>query len=116
GVQGRRRRVAEEGELSGELGKTVLLPTDGELKAHRVVVAGVGKLEELDADALRTAASAVARRVADVGGTVAWLLDESLPLAFDEQARAIVEETVLGSYSPARWKTGQKPKKLIEKI
>src|SRR5207302_9016323 len=115
-LNGRLRRLAEEGELKGELGKTVLLHTDGELNARRVVVAGVGKRNQLDADALRTAASAVSRRIADVGGTVAWVLDDSLPLPFDEQARAIVEGTVLGSYSPARWKTDEEPKKRIEKI
>ncbi len=115
-LRGRLRRLAEDGELKGELGKTVLLHTDGELNARRVVAAGVGKLDEVDADALRTAASAVARRVADVGGTVAWMLDESLPLTFEEQARAIVEGTILGSYNPARWKTEDKPTKRIEKI
>jgi leucyl aminopeptidase len=115
-LHGRLQRLTDEGELKGELGETVLLHTDGELKARRVVVAGIGKLDELDPDALRTAASAVARRVEDVGGTVAWMLDESLPLSFEQQARAIVEGTVLGSYSPARWKTGEKPKKQIEKI
>jgi leucyl aminopeptidase len=115
-LKGRLQRLAEEGELKGELGKTVLLHTDGELSARRIVVAGVGKVEELDSDALRTAASAVARRVADVGGTVAWMLEESLPLSFEEQARAIVEGTILGTYSPARWKTNEKPQKRIEKI
>jgi leucyl aminopeptidase len=115
-LKGRLQRLAEDGELKGELGKTVLLHTDGELNARRVVVAGVGKAEELDSDALRTAASAVARRVADVGGTIAWMLEESLPLSFEEQARAIVEGTILGSYSPARWKTNEKPPKRIEKI
>src|SRR3989442_6687760 len=115
-LDGRLRRLAESGELNGELGKTVLLHTDGELNADRVVVAGVGKADELDADAVRTAASAVARRVADVGGTIAWLADDSLPLPLEDQARAIVEGTVLGSSSPARWKTAEKPKKRIEKI
>jgi leucyl aminopeptidase len=115
-LKGRLQRLAEDGELRGELGKTVLLHTDGELNARRVVVAGVGKADELDSDALRTAASAVARRVADVGGTLAWILEESLPLSFEEQARAIVEGTILGSYSPARWKTNEKPHKRIEKI
>ena len=67
-------------------------------------------------DALRTAASTVAHRVADVGGTLAWLLDESLPLSLEEQARAIVEGTMLGSYSPARWKTQEKPEARVEKI
>jgi leucyl aminopeptidase len=115
-LHGRLGRLADDGELKGALGETVLIHTDGELNARRVVVAGIGKLDELDADALRTAASAVAQRVADLGGTVAWMLDESLPLPFEEQARAIVEGTVLGSYSPGRWKTGEKPKKRIEKI
>jgi leucyl aminopeptidase len=115
-LRGKLRRLIEDGEVKGELGETTVLHTDGELKAHRVVVAGIGKLDDFDADALRTAASAVAQRVADVGGTVAWMLDESLPLPFEEQARAIVEGTVLGSYSPARWKTTERPRKKIEKI
>jgi leucyl aminopeptidase len=55
-------------------------------------------------------------RVADVATTVAWVLDGSLPLSAEEQARAIVEGTVLGSYSPARWKTDEQPTKHIEKI
>jgi leucyl aminopeptidase len=115
-LKGRLQRLAEDGELKGELGKTLLLHTDGELNARRIVVAGVGKADDFDSDALRTAASAVARRVADVGGTVAWMLEDSLPLPLEEQARAIVEGTVLGSYSPARWKTAEKPQKRIEKI
>jgi leucyl aminopeptidase len=115
-LQGRLQRLADAGELKGDLGATVVLHTDGELNARRVVVAGVGKREEIDADALRTAASAVAHRIADVGGTLAWLLDESLPLSLDEQARAIVEGTMLGSYSPARWKTQEKPGPRVDTI
>jgi leucyl aminopeptidase len=115
-LKGRLQRLVEDGELKGELGKTLLLHTDGELDARRLIVAGVGKREDVDADALRTAASAVVRRLADVGGTVAWQLDDSLPPSLDDQARAIVEGTMLGSYSPARWKTEEKPRKLIGKI
>ena len=115
-LKGRLQRLADSGELKGDLGTAVVLHTDGELNARRVVVAGIGKRDELDVDALRTAASTVAHRVADVGGTLAWLLDESLPLSLEEQARAIVEGTMLGSYSPARWKTQEKPDAGIEKI
>ena len=115
-LEGRLRRLADSGELKGELGKAVVLHTDGELNARRVVVAGVGKKDELDVDAVRTAASTVAHRVADVGGTLAWLLDESLPLSLEDQARAIVEGTMLGSYSPARWKTQEKSGARVEKI
>jgi leucyl aminopeptidase len=115
-LKGRLRRLADSGELKGDLGTAVVLHTDGELNARRVVVAGVGKRDELDMDALRTAASTVAHRLADVGGTLAWLLDESLPIALEEQARAIVEGTMLGSYSPARWKTQVTPDAGVEKI
>src|SRR6476469_821255 len=115
-LKGRLQRLADRGELKGDLGTAVVLHTDGELNARRVIVAGIGKRDELDADALRTAAAAVAHRVADVGGTLAWLLDESLPLSLEEQTRAIVEGTMLGSYSPARWKTHEKPEARVEKI
>ena len=110
----RLQRLATDGELKGELGKTVLLHTDG--GTSRVVVAGVGKRADVDADAIRTAASAVVRRLRDVGGTLAWQLDDSLPLSSDEQARAVAEGAVLGGYSPARWKTEQQPAKGIDKI
>ncbi|MGZ4316835.1 MAG: M17 family peptidase N-terminal domain-containing protein, partial [Gaiellaceae bacterium] len=115
-LKGRLQRLADSGELKADLGTAVVLHTDGELNARRVVVAGVGKRDELDVDAVRTAASTVAHRVADVGGTLAWLLDESLPLSLEEQARAIVEGTMLGSYSPARWKTQETPDAGVEKI
>jgi leucyl aminopeptidase len=115
-VVARLRRLAAGGELKGELGKTVVVYGDGESQLRRVVVAGVGKRAEVDADTMRTAASAVARVTADVGGTVAWLLDDSLPLSPDEQAQAIVEGTMLGSYSPARWKTEEQPDRPVERI
>src|SRR6185437_4102139 len=57
-----------------------------------------------------------AHRVADVGGTLAWLLDESLPLSLEEQTRAIVEGTMLGSYSPGRWKTQEQRERPVERI
>ena len=115
-LRGRLQRLTQEGELRGELGKTLVLHTDGELKAHRVAAAGIGRIEDLDADALRTAAASVARATAEVGGTVAWLLDETLPLPLDEQARAVVEGIVLGSYRPGRWKTDAHEPRPVERI
>ena len=115
-LTGRLQRLAQDGELRGELGKTLVLHTDGELRARRVAVAGIGKAENLDADALRTAAAAVARATSEVGGTLAWLLDETLPLPLDEQARAVVEGVVLGSYRPGRWKTDDREPRPIERI
>ena len=59
----------------------------------------------MDADALRTAGAAAAQTLARVGGTLVWLLDESLPVPLPEQAAALVEGTILGAYSPGRWKS-----------
>jgi leucyl aminopeptidase len=110
------RQLAVDGELRGDLGRTVVVHTDGTTTARRVVVAGLGKRADVDADALRTAAAAAVRRLRDIGGTLAWTLDDSLPLPLDEQARAVVEGAVLGGYNPARWKTQEQDGKPIEKL
>jgi len=113
-LKGRLGRLAEDGELRGELGKTLVLHTDGDLRARHLAAAGIGRVEDLDSDALRTAAAAVARATDEVGGTLAWLLDETLPLPLDEQARAVVEGIVLGSYRPGRWKTGERRPRSVD--
>ncbi len=115
-LTGRLRQLVEDGELRGELGRTVLLHTDGEAGARRVAAAGVGKAEAVDADALRTAAASVVRAVDDLGGTIGWLLDGTLPVPLDEQARAIVEGTLLGAYSPAQWKTEARQRRPLERL
>jgi leucyl aminopeptidase len=98
-------RLGESGELRGDQGESLLLYLNGELAAPRLVAAGVGPREDVDLDALRTAGAVAAQSLARVGGTLLWLLDESLPVPAPEQAAALVEGTILGSYSPARWKT-----------
>jgi leucyl aminopeptidase len=115
-LQQQLQQLADDGELKGELGRTVVLHTNGNSTARRVVVAGVGKRADVDADALRTAAAAVARRLRDVGGTLGWTLDDSLPVSLDEQARAVVEGALLGGYNPGRWKTQQKSGEGVDKL
>jgi leucyl aminopeptidase len=116
GLKGRLHRLVESGEVRGELGRTLVLYTDGEVRARRVATAGIGKAAEVDADALRTAAAAVARAGEDIGGMVAWLVDEQLPLSATQQAQAVVEGLVLGSYAPGRWKTSARPQRTFERI
>jgi leucyl aminopeptidase len=98
-----RSRLERIGELSGEPGSTVVLHLDGELAAARVAAAGVGASP--DADSIRTAAAAVARAASRFGGTVGWLIDPSLDVPADEQARAAVEGVAYGAYRPGRWKS-----------
>src|SRR5918998_2462017 len=88
---------AVEALPAGELGKLLkaqgfepkagaarLVPLDGRLHA----VAGLG--EEVDGDAYRTAAGAVARAVERIGGSLAWVVDGDR-VAPDEQVRAVVD-------------------------
>jgi leucyl aminopeptidase len=101
GLDPRLAAVAESGELRGERGEAILLHRDGE----RVIAVGVGKLEDVDLDALRTAGAAAAAELSRVGGTLVWVLDERLPVPLADQAAALVEGTIIGGYSPGRWKT-----------
>jgi leucyl aminopeptidase len=106
-LEGRLARVAEEERVAKTRGRTAVLHT-GE---GRVVAAGLGPGAALDSDAVRTAASAVARATSSVGGTVAWVVDRGLDLPATEQARAAVDGLVLGSYDPGRWKAdGDRPR------
>src|SRR5437016_9601359 len=101
--------LAEGGDLRGKRGEAVLL------HGPRLVAAGVGARDEVDAEALRTAGSAAAQALSRVGGTLAWKLDETLPVPLSEQAAALVEGTILGAYSPGRWKS-KNDTRAIERI
>src|SRR5439155_21819118 len=97
--------LAESGELDGGPGSTCVLHQNG----HRLVSAGGGARDQLDGDSIRDAAAGVARL--GFGGKLAWVLDESLPLSLDEQARAAIDGIVLGGYDPGRWKTREEPRR-----
>jgi leucyl aminopeptidase len=111
-VDGLLGRLARDGELHDEVGRAGLVHVDGTLSARRVAAAGVGPRDQVDSDALRTAAAAVARLTGEFAERIAWAIDSSLPLSPLEQARAIVDGTVLGSYEPARWKHEEPTSKL----
>jgi len=103
-------RLAGDGELRGDAGRTAIVHVDGKLGTGRVAVAGLG--DRLDADALRTAAAAVAHETSAFAETLAWVLDDSLPVPAEEQVRAIVEGTAIGAYETARWKHDDPKSKL----
>jgi leucyl aminopeptidase len=105
-------RVADEEDLAGHVGRTAVLYPEG--PARRIVLVGLGPPDELDADNVRTAAAAVAEAAERVGGTLAWLLDDSLP--HSEQARAIVDGLLLGAYDPGRWKSDAKSEPSFERL
>jgi leucyl aminopeptidase len=105
-------RLVAEGELRDEIGRAALVHVDGKVGARRVAGAGVGPRERVDADALRTAAAAVVHVAGEFAERIAWAIDDSLPVPPAEQARALVDGTLLGAYDPARWKRDGEPPKV----
>src|SRR4249919_462816 len=106
-------RLIQEGELHGEAGYASLVHLNGS-PFRRAAAAGLGERAHLDTDAFRTAAAAVARESRGFAETVAWMLDPSLPVPLEEQARAVVEGTMLGDYEPARWKHDEPKSKIAQ--
>ena len=102
-------RLIASGEATGKPGAVCLQHVGDGLAAERIALVGVGPVAELDADALRTAAAAATRAAKPFGGTVAWAVDEELPLPPAEQARAVIEGALLGGHEAGRWKTTEAP-------
>jgi leucyl aminopeptidase len=98
-----------------DLGETYVLRA--EKGGAREIAVGLGAADELDPDAIRTAAAAVARELGRPGGTLAWPLDPKLRVPLAEQVRAVVEGVALGTYDPGSWKSNGKelepPKTLV---
>jgi leucyl aminopeptidase len=98
-------RVAEllaSGEASTEFASVTLVHVGGD-GPSRIAVAGLGR--HVDANAIATAVGVAAREASRVGGTIAYLVDDSLPVTPAEQARAAVDGVVLGTYDPAQWRS-----------
>jgi leucyl aminopeptidase len=72
-----------------------------ELRARRIVLVAT---DGVDPEDLRTAAARVVRACRGTS-SVAWALDDTLPMAETRQLQAIVEGAVLGSYDAGRWKS-----------
>ena len=70
---------------------------------------------EPDVEGLRTAA-ARAVRACRGGGTVAWALDSSLPVAVEDQVRALAEGAVIGGYDGRRWRSGEAAPSRVERF
>jgi len=88
---------------SGEAGTGFGDVTVARTPSTRLAVAGLGGL--VDADAIRTAVAGATRETARVGGTLAYVIDGSLPLSAVEQARAAAEGLVLGAYDTRQWRS-----------
>ena len=116
GLGGRLTKLADEGEIRAKPGHVALVHVEGIAGADRVAATGLGDLDNLSADSVRTGAAAVARKTKSFAKTLAWSLDESLPLSRAEQVRAAVEGVFLGAYEPGQWKSEEDGKDAFERL
>jgi leucyl aminopeptidase len=81
-----------------------VMPVTRELRARSVLLA---RLDAGDPDETGDLRTSVARavRAHRGGGTLAWAIDDTLPISLRRQVPAIVEGAVLGGYDPGRWKS-----------
>lgn len=116
-LDGRLSHLVADGELTGKAGTVTLVHTLGELRAHRIAAVGVGAAGRVDADALRTAGARLATKAGSISShTVAWAVGPELPLPLGEQASAVIDGIVLGSYDAGRWKTEADRPRTLDRI
>jgi leucyl aminopeptidase len=115
-LDGGAAKISAEEDVASEVGRTAVLYPDGAAPTRRIVLVGLGATAELDADTLRTAAASVARETKRIGGSIAWLLDDSLGLSYADQARAVVDGLLLGTYDPGRWKADASSEPPFERL
>ena len=104
GLGVRRLDALFEGRLSraaATADPVAVMPVNGEVRARTIALV---KLDGAETGDLQLAA-ARAVRAHRGGGTLAWALDETLPIALRRQVPPIVEGAVLGSYDAGRWKS-----------
>jgi len=106
---------AEEAGFEGRRGEALAVPTAGVLGAKAAVLVGMGDSDTIDADALRRAGAALARRGAKVGKVATTVLDAA-PASLDRAAaaQALAEGVALGSYQFLAYKSDAKPSRLTQ--
>ena len=101
------QELVESGEAKAALGKVAVFHEEGGGARRRVIVAGVGKRAELDAEKARVAAAAAAKRAAELGSrALSWAgPDLAEGAAADSVAAGLVEGTMLALYRFDRFKS-----------
>ena len=112
-------RLIEDGEIKGKRGEMTLIHTLGMMTPSRVLVAGLGKHEEFDVDAVRAVSAETCRYLRGKRvETVATIAHGAGIGGIDARAsgQAIAEGTVLGLYKFDKYKSKDEGSKGIEEL
>jgi leucyl aminopeptidase len=98
------KRVLEAENFQGKAGSVTHIHTSGLLSAARLVVVGLGNGKDATPEVLRRAAAAALRRARDLGAKVVAVDLLGDRLSARQRAHAVVEGSILGTYSFERYK------------
>ncbi len=99
-----------DGEIRGKRGEISIIHTLGKIAPARVVVAGLGKASDFDAEVVRSVSGETARRLRSIGVSAFSTIAHGAGIGgmdATEAAQAIVEGTVLGLYEFNRFKSSK---------
>ncbi len=98
-LNGQLRNLREWGEVKGKIGEVTVVHSLGLLPPRRLILFGLGKSNELDAETVRRAVGSAVKTLNQIGVRHAALVPpETDCLTLPDLARAITEATLLASY------------------
>ena len=103
--------LIKQGEIKGKLGEVTVVHTLGKLPSGRVVIVGLGKMNELNLEAIRFAAGSLVSRVRTLGvKRVASVLFGAGAKGFAVElcAQAMTEGAILGAYTFDKYRKPEK--------
>ncbi len=112
-------RLIADGEIKGKRGEVTIIHTLGKIAPARVVVAGLGKSSDFDAEAVRSISGETARRLQKIGVSRFSTIAHGAGIGgmdAAQSAQAIVEGTVLGLYDFDRFKSSKDGEKAVETV
>jgi leucyl aminopeptidase len=106
-LQGMVHDYLESGDFPARLNTTLLLRTQGRIKAPRLLLVGLGKPDAFVLDHLRQAAATATTTARRLGATTVAMLPPSCEAPVAEVAQALTEGGLLGLYTLKKYKTSQ---------
>jgi leucyl aminopeptidase len=99
-------QLISQGEIKGKLREVTIIHSLGKLPAAKVVVAGLGRKEDLSLEQVRMAVGEACRLLQQRGvGDAATIALGAVRIALDGAAQAVTEGALLGAYSFRRHMT-----------
>ena len=114
-LKGLLSEVLRTEKFNGKPEQIAYVHTAGRLPAKRVLVVGLGRRKELDAERVRRAAAAAVRRSRDLGAKVVSTALLGDGLSPKVSAQALAEGALLGTYTFDRYKR-EKNEKAVEEL